>query len=255
MTVFECERLAQEYAEWLRQNLKTQVQGEVCVIASPFVDHHRDFLQIAIRSTDSGLLLTDDGYVIRDLQISGLEIETERRQQALHEILRSFGITLDGQELQILTPREEFPQAKHNLIQAMLAVGDLIHLAQPTVIAVFKEDVERYLRIREVSFVTDVKLTGSSGFDHSFDFVVGESRRRPERYLRAISSPTRERIVEMMFAWQDLRDARPRNSLAYAILNDQERSVSRPLLDALDKYQIGVIPWSDREAQTAGLQG
>ena len=72
MSVFECERLAQEYAEWLRRGLTAQVQGEVCVIASPFVDRHRDFLQIVIRGTDSDLLLTDDGYLIRDLRISGL---------------------------------------------------------------------------------------------------------------------------------------------------------------------------------------
>ena len=93
-----------------------------------------------------------------------------------------------------------------------------------------------------------------SGFNHSFDFVTGSSRDRPERYLRAISTPSRENVVELVFAWQDLRDVRPRNALAYAVLNDQERPTGQSLLDALDKYQMGIITWSGREAQVAALR-
>jgi hypothetical protein len=189
MSVFECERMAQEYGKWLHEGVSATAVGDVCVITSPFVDRHRDLLQVYVTQTESGLLVSDDGYVIRDLRNSGLELDTERRREALHQILNSFSITLDGDELQVVASDEDFAQKKHDVIQAMLAIGDLIHLATPTVAALFKEDVGRYLRAQHIQFVGDVKLTGTSGLDHSFDFVVGASDSSPERYVRAIGSP------------------------------------------------------------------
>ena len=112
----------------------------ICVITSPFLDRHHDYLQIYVQRNDSGLLLSDDGYVLRDLRISGLDLNTERRQEALDQIIRPFGVRLTGDELQVVATERDFAQKKHDLIQAMLAVGDLIHLAQATVIS---EDVER----------------------------------------------------------------------------------------------------------------
>ena len=254
MSVFECERMAQEYGNWLREGVNATAVGDVCVMTSPFVDRHRDLLQVYVTRTESGLLISDDGYVIRDLKISGLELDTERRREALHQILKSFGIKLDGDELQVVATDEDFAPKKHDMIQAMLAIGDLIHLAGPTVAVLFKEDVERYLRTQQIQYVVDVKLAGTSGLDHSFDFVIGASDSRPERYIRAIGTPGRDNIVEMLSAWQDLKDARPSNALAYAILNDQgNRTISRTHLAALAKTGITTIPWSDREKKVVEL--
>jgi hypothetical protein len=53
-------------------------------------------------------------------------------------------------EILVEAKPEEFPQKKHNLIKAMLAINDLFVLAPPTVAGVFKEDVEAYLRLRNI---------------------------------------------------------------------------------------------------------
>jgi hypothetical protein len=136
----------------------------------------------------------------------------------------------------------------------MLAVGDLIHLAGPTVATLFKEDVNRYLRTQHIQYVADVNLAGTSGLNHSFDFVIGASDSRPERYIRAIGSPERENIVGMLFAWQDLRDSRPPNALAFAVLNDQDNhAISQTHVAALTKTGITAISWSQREKKMAEL--
>ena len=253
MSVIACERLAKEYADWLRDETISESADDLCVITAPFVDRHSDFLQIYVTLTDDGYSLSDDGYVIRDLRISGVTLDTERRKDALSVILKQLGVSLEEGELRVTAPVGQFAQAKHNLIQSMLAVGDLIHLAQPTVVAVFKEDVERYLRSKEVRFIPDAKLTGSSGLNHSFDFLVAGSK--IEHYAKAINTPSRENVVELIFSWEDLRDVRPKNAVASAIVNDQERAMSRPLLDALDRYRIEVIQWSQREDQVGSLLG
>ena len=76
MSTFECEHLAMQYAEWIRQGVAVERQGDICIIRSPFLDRHHDYLQIYVERHDSNLLLSDDGYVLRDLRISGLELNT-----------------------------------------------------------------------------------------------------------------------------------------------------------------------------------
>lgn len=253
-SLHDCQQLAQKYVDWLGQDIKSDSIGGVCTLTVPFLDRHRDFLQIYVTTTPEGQIISDDGYTIRDLRISGLDIETPRRREALSQIIRTFDIHQNGDEISVIASDNDFPQRQHELIQAMLAIGDLIHLAQPTVVSVFKEDVEQYLRAHEIQFTVDVKLTGESGLSHPFDFVIGAGDRSPEQYMRAINTPSRDTIVEFMFSWRDLQSVRPKGAEAYAILNDQNRPVSRSLLDALDSYRIGVIPWSDIDARIKVFQ-
>lgn len=249
MSTFECERLAESYAAWIRQNIQVKTLGESCVLTSPFVDRHRDFLQISVERTTDGLLLSDDGYVLRDLHISGLDPDTEHRKEALEAVLRSFGISIHDGELQVLATNRTFAQRKHDLIQAMLAVGDLVYMARPTVVSLFKEDVARFLSEKGVRFVADFKLTGQSGLDHPFDFVIAASAHNPEHYIRAISSPDKDNIVALMFSWEDVRAVRSPDAIAYAILNDTERRTSADLLTALARKQIKIMSWANRETQ------
>jgi hypothetical protein len=242
----DCQNLADQYKNWLAQDITVESEGDVCVLTVPFLDRHRDFLQIYIRETSDGLVLSDDGYVIRDLRISGLDIDTPRRESALNEILRSFDVSRQGDELVVSVSSDNPAQRKHDLLQAMLAVGDLIHLAQPTVSSVFKEDVQRYLSSKGIPHIADVSVEGESGLSHSFDIVIAPFGKHPERYLKSINIPRRENIVEFIFSWQDAKIRRPPHSQAFVILNDELQPVGRRLLDALDKYEIHSIPWSDR---------
>ena len=79
--------------------------------------------------TGDTLILTDDGYTIRDLELSGFKIAPGKREQVLHTILNGFGASLQGDEIIVEARTENFPKKKHNIIQAMLAVNDLF--AQP----------------------------------------------------------------------------------------------------------------------------
>lgn len=96
INVLDCHQLVETYAHWLKEKVKVKKVGEFCELTTPFVDRHNDYLQIYIKATPSGLLLTDDGYIIRDLEISGLEFNTERRKNELYNILNGFGVKLHG---------------------------------------------------------------------------------------------------------------------------------------------------------------
>jgi hypothetical protein len=106
--------------------------------------------------------------------------------------------------------------------------------------------VVAWLDANEIRYTPMVKLTGVSGYDQLFDFVMPKSRKEPERIVQAITRPTRETALSFINAWSDTQKVRSRESKAYAVLNDVEQAISGGVLDALRNYQIKPVPWSVR---------
>jgi hypothetical protein len=244
----EIATLVDRYRSWLKdKTVLRELNGHV-EITTPFLDRHNDFIQIYARRENGGFLLTDDGYTIDDLKMSGCMLDTRKRQDLLKVTLAGFGVKQEEGALVVHATADNFPLRKHNLIQAILAVNDLFYLAQPYVASVFLEDVAAWLESLEVRFMPNVKFTGKSGYDHLFDFAIPKSKAAPERLLRAINNPTKDTAQSLAFSWVDTRDVRPADSRAYAILNDRERPVPSGVEDALRSYEVVPVSWSRRDA-------
>ena len=245
----EIQALLDQYWEWLRDKTTLrQVNGWV-EITTPYLDRHNDRLQIYAIRRDGGYLLADGGYVLDDLEQSGCRIDGGRREALLAMTLNGFGVRRAENQLQVNATKSSFALRKHNLLQAMLAVNDMFYVAPPAVANLFYEDVVEWLDASNVRYTPNVKFTGASGYDHLFPFVIPKSNAQPERILRPINRPNRERAQAMAFSWIDTRDVRPSESRAYAILNDSDAgSVSAAVLDAMRSYQVNPILWSEREA-------
>jgi hypothetical protein len=252
----DCEKLVDSYLKWLRTRITTASVNGSCEITTPFLDRHNDRLQIYVLSTPTGLRLTDDGFIIGDLESSGCQLDTSQRQDMLRTILNGFGVQeIDG-ELTVDAAPGNFPQKKHALVQAMLAVNDMFMTGKHRVASLFVEDVQAFLEANSVRFTPEVEFTGKSGFVQRFDFVIPKTQRQPERILRAINQPTRDSATALMFAWSDTKDVRPDpNSRAYAVLNDADKSLNPDLVEALHHYEIRAIPWSQRDQFVSELAG
>jgi hypothetical protein len=243
----EIQMLMDEYRSWLRERtVLREVNGWV-EITTPYLDRNNDYLQIYARRENGDFVLTDDAHTIRDLEISGCTLDTPKRKELLATTLNGFGIKLNEGALEVKATEVTFPLRKHSLIQAMLAVNDLFYLAQPVVQSLFYEDVVAWLDSAEIRYTPGVKFTGQTGYDHLFDFVIPKSRQQPERILRAINRPVRDTAESLIQAWTDTRNVRPKDSRAYAFLNDSEHPISAGVQEALKSYEIRPVPWSDRE--------
>ncbi|MDZ4798679.1 MAG: DUF1829 domain-containing protein [Bryobacteraceae bacterium] len=246
-TAAEIQNLLDSYLLWLRDKTTLrEVNGSWVEITTPYLDRHNDALQIYARRQNGGMLLSDDSYIIRDLEMSGCKLDTGKRQDLLRMTLNGFGVKLNKEALEIHATAENFPLRKHNLIQAMLAVNDLFYLAQPFVASLFLEDVISWLDENDVRYTPRVKFTGISGYDHLFDFVIPKSRKQPERIVQAINRPTRDTAESFMHKWSDTREVRSSDSKAYAFLNDREQAIPSGVLDAFKNYAIHPVPWSHR---------
>lgn len=245
--VEEVQLLMDQYLAWLRQKTSLRQINDFVEVTTPYLDRHNDYLQFYVRRSNGGYLLTDDGYIIDDLKLSGCKLDTTKRQDLLKMTLNGFGVQLDSDALVVKATPDNFNLRKHNLVQAMLAVNDLFYLAVPMVASLFLEDVTAWFEQYEVRYTPKVKFTGRSGYDHLFDFVIPKSRRAPERIVQAINRPSRETAQAVAFSWIDTKEVRPEDSRAFALLNDAEQTPSSAVVDALKNYDVQPVLWSQRE--------
>jgi hypothetical protein len=249
----EIQGLVDEYTRWLKEKTQLRQVDEWVEITTPYLDRHNDYLQIYARRRNGDYVLTDAGYILQDLELSGCKLDSPKRRALLMMTLNGFGVKLNEDRLEVYTSATSFAPSKHNLIQAMLAVNDLFGLATPMTASLFYEDVIAWLEANDIRYTSNVKFTGQSGFDHLFDFIIPKSRNQPERILKTISSPNRNTAQAVAFSWIDIKEARPPESKAYAILNDIDHPVPGNVLDALKNYNVKPVLWSNREAVAGEL--
>lgn len=241
-----CAKLVDDYAEWLRQGLTAVPLASGCELTTPFLDRHNDHLQIYADRNGERILLSDDGATLADLRSSGLDIDTEKRREVFESTLRGFGVREQNRELVIDATPANLGARLHALVQSMLAVDDMYVMGQQRVAGFFFEDVKAFLDEHDIRHSDRVKVTGRSGYDHTIDFLIPASRRRPERLVQAINAPSKDLIVPYLFGISEARPARGEQAEAYAFLNDRERSVGPGVHEALNEYAITPVPWSRR---------
>ncbi len=85
-----------QYWTWLREQTRLREIDEWIEITTPYLDRHNDYLQIYVKRSDGGFVLTDDGYVLEDLEQSGCKIDSDKRQALLKMTLNGFGIQIQA---------------------------------------------------------------------------------------------------------------------------------------------------------------
>ena len=244
----EIQKLLEDYTAWLKDKTQLRQVEQWVEITTPYLDRHNDCIQIYARKSNGGYTLTDDGYTISDLEQSGCKLNSPKRQDLLKMTLNGFGVQMVDQRLEVHASPDNFALRKHNLVQAILAVNDMFHLAVPVVASLFYEDVVAWLDLHDIRYTPKVKFMGKTGYDHLFDFVIPKSRKQPERILHAISRPSRDTAQSLAFSWIDTREVRSPESRAYAFLNDSEREASPSVTEALENYGVRSVRWSRRDA-------
>jgi hypothetical protein len=247
----DCDKIVTEYIRWIKDNttVKAVQDGKACGVITPFLDRHNDHIEIYVSKMGDGYVLTDDGYTVADLKMSGLTLNSPKREKIFETILKGFGVKFGlRNELFVEANATNLGQKKHYLLQAILAVNDMYSLSQENVFSLFKEDVELFFKSNDIFYNRDVKLTGKSGFDHNIDFMIPASKKRPERLIRTVNNPKKDPIMAAIFSFADIQQVRSEATANFVIYNDLlDQPVSKDALSALANYSITSIPWSQKE--------
>lgn len=242
----DIQKLIDKYAVWLKEKTDLRQIEDYVEITTPFLDRHNDHIQLYVKKQNGSYILTDDGYTLNDLSVSGCDIDTAKRKQLLVQALNGYGVERKGNAITVKADERDFPQMKHNLLQAVLAVNDLFYTSSPVVQSLFLEDVQSWLDLNDIRYTPKISFVGKSGFSHHYDFIIPKSKFQPERVLRAITNPERSIIQNLLFSWHDTAIVRPQESCLYAILNDSD-GLKDNSLNALDNYGIIALPWSKKD--------
>lgn len=237
--------LIESYINWLKQKIYIEELENFHKITTPFVDHINDYIQFYLKRDKNGNIhMTDDGYMINNLEMSGVDINSPGRKKELESILNGFGVISKGNELTMTAMQSTFPMRKHNFIQALMAVDDLYVISTPKVEKFFLEDVINFLKEYQIRFSQNIILQGKSSFQHKFDILIPLSNRAPERIIKVVNSPKKQNIITQLFAFEDTKQAR--NNEGIMVLNDLEQEINPDISQAINEYGILEIPWTKR---------
>ena len=127
--VDEIQKLMEEYWRGLRDRVVLRQVGDVVEITTPYLDRRNDYLQIYIKRQNDEFLITDNGYIIDNLEMSGCQINSPKQRALLQTMLAGFDVRRQDNALEVCASVENFSSRKHNLIQALLSVDNLFYTA------------------------------------------------------------------------------------------------------------------------------
>lgn len=244
--------LITKYTNWVKDNsFVRNITNSSFVITTPFTDSQNDHIDLYVKKIDGdNIQLSDDGYTVSDLIMNGTDIfSTPRRKKTFETTLNRYGVKFNSMtnELLIEATPTNIAARKHAMLQSVMAINDLYVISRENVSSFFKEDIEAYLRLKEVVFSKSIKLPGKTGFDHNIDFIVPRSSNRPERLIQAINVPKKDQVMSAIFSFNDIAAVREDPNKRMVIYNDEVREISADSKKALDEYDISIFQWSKKE--------
>lgn len=125
-TIGEIRRLLDAEHGWRKYDPVLRQVGQWVEITTPYLDRHGDYIQIYAKQVNGWFALTDDGYALNDLEQSGCNLQSLKRQGLLKPTLNGFGVQQRDDTLEVHASPDNFAQCNRNLVQAMLAVTKLV---------------------------------------------------------------------------------------------------------------------------------
>lgn len=248
-------KLKEKYISWIEDEITVNKIGEYLEVTSPFLDRYNDYLQVYARLEENNeIVLTDDSYIINNLQMSGIDINSSKRKQLLESFLKKYNVKLIGDSLVTKCGIEDFPQKLLFLMQAMLNVDDMFMLSQNKVASIFLEDVSNFLDNKDIFYSKNVSFFGKSGFLYSYDYLLQRTKESPERLCKVINNPNKQNFQNTIFMWHDTKVTREQNSQLIVFLNDEDK-VDPNVISGFKNYEVNTILWSEREKGLPLLKG
>lgn len=244
----DIQKMINDYTNWLNSGFTAVQVGEYYELTTPYLDRYNDHMQIYVKQESNGsYLLTDDGDIITSLASSGVSVSrSPKRKKMLEHIARNFGVSINGEALEIRATQSTYPQKKHMLLQAMMTVDDMFIAEPNNVQNFFAEDVGVFLDSNDIFYSRDFSLVGKTGSIYVYDYHIQRTKSKPERFCKAINRVNESSRNLALFNWLDTKEQRIDESQLILFLND-EKQIKDSDLDAFHSYDVNCILWSERD--------
>ena len=93
MQITAAQKIIDNYSQWIAGNLTAVQQGSAVRIVTPMLDKNNDFMSIVLdESPGHGIIISDMGETVLELELSGMQIDTDARKSRLESILAGYGV-------------------------------------------------------------------------------------------------------------------------------------------------------------------
>lgn len=250
MRVEDADAIIESYADFIRANMIPTQQGDGVCITTPMLNRNNDCMNVYVGESDSGgLVFTDLGETIGDLELSGFSL-TGQRTEKLESILAGFSVERSDGELIVRASADNAAMRLNMLLQAMASVDDMYLLSHGSVRNLFAEDIGAWMMENDISCVPGPSFNGRSGMPYKFDYAIGQNKRHPMRLIKAVNNPGRRGIQNALFGWEDVKASRT-DCEGYVFLNSRntkDGTVPQESVEACRNYGLEPIIWGQNES-------
>lgn len=243
--------LIDSYLAWLKQQYQVNKLADSEEIVTPFTNSLGDNITIYVSSNDDGtIVLTDDFDTLGDLEMMGLNLLSPSRQRYLRNVLHNYKIQKKDGELFITGKKEDFPQMKQNLIQAIIRIDDLFLARKENNLTVFKDDVYSYLDNNDFGGLKTYRPDGRSGNHYVIDYTIPRRNNRPFRFINFSNASSFATIATASAMYGDISNGNEynlSNSEFVIIYNSNQASPSEKSLNLASQFNLKMIPWADKQ--------
>ena len=255
----DCIGVVNKYLERLSSDFNATPSDNGCFLLTPFSRPDGEGIELELETLpDGSIRLSDMGDTAGYLFVNGLTMGKAMMERAKF-ISRCYGVSFEGGPLTIETQPESAGDALHELIQAVLAVTDLIQMrrsTQPRIVR-FDDEVETIIKYSGAIYRTNYKISGRLE-NHTFKFHVNSGRNLLIQPMVAASENAAHALAERWaYRFHDVMQSNEIWQLQ-AVLDNRAEYVSERVIwtpRAIAPISEYAITWAERDKLAALLEG
>ena len=246
MTHNTCTRAIEAYLDQLSSGFEASPSNHGCFILTPFLRPDGEPIELELWTPyNRDVSINDMGDSLGYLYVNGLTLSRSIMESVRH-ITSRFGVTLDRNVLEIRSNEVAVGDAIHRLIQATLAVSNLIQKRRSMFRVKFEEEVESLIIYSGVTYDVGYGVRGRRE-RHTMRFHVDTGRNLLIQPVSAAQQNAAHSWAERLaYRFADIRQESDRWRIA-AVLDDRGRRESAWTGHALTPIKEHAILWSQKE--------
>ena len=248
------EQAIDEYLTHLKMGFDGFADDGDCVVTTAFVRPDGEGIDVALRPLPDGRVsITDMGNTFGYLFVNGLSLSRSLLEDA-RRIAKVHGVMLQRNRLVMNVEAEGVGMGMHGLIQATLAVSDLVHKRRPSPRAPFDDEVESLIIMSGVTYDVGFPVQGQHE-RHTMKFHVDSGRNLLVHPLSSAAAPAARSSAERLaYRFDDIRSASPHWRLV-AVLDDRGNRADVWTADTLASLGDYALKWSQQDTLVSMLKG
>jgi hypothetical protein len=179
-------------------------------LRTPFLYPDGDVIDVYYVDQQGAATLTDLGETVRWLRMQSVSVRrSPKQQQLIQDICLNHGVEFFKGMISLRVPSIELlAESVTRISQACIRVADLWFTMRTRAVQSVTDEVEDYLREREIQFEREKKLIGRSGRGWTIDFHTRTPRRSALVLVLASGSRASANgvVKHVVTVWHDLRD-------------------------------------------------